>query len=396
MTSSFPAAVNLPAFDFDPRTRVVFGEGAVDQLGKLAAELGGTRVLLVTDKGLAAAGHETHGISSLKAAGLDVTVFDDVHPNPTTLDVARCLRVAQEARIDLIVGLGGGSSMDCAKGCNFLLTNGGKLEDYWGQDKAQLPMLPMIAVPTTAGTGSEAQSFAVIAQPDTHMKMACGDRKAACRIAILDPRLTLTMPAFVTAVTGIDAISHALETGVTRRRNAASHLFSRQAWRLLTENFPRVLTSPEDLQARGAMQLGAFWAGAAIENSMLGATHALVNPLSAHFDTTHGVAIGIMLPHVMRFNAPVVGALYAEFAADAHLCEPDDPAAPELLAGLVEDLVRQADMPTCLADCAVDEALIPAMAQEAAQQWTAQFNPRDIDALDMEKLYRCALHNDGC
>ena len=138
---------------------------------------------------------------------------------------------ARACQPDLLVGLGGGSSMDCAKGINFLYTNGGRMQDYWGVGKAQRPMLPMIAVPTTAGTGSETQSFALISDAVTKTKMACGDQKAACRVALLDPMLTLTQPARVTALTGIDAMAHALETYVTKRRNAASLVFSREAWR---------------------------------------------------------------------------------------------------------------------------------------------------------------------
>jgi alcohol dehydrogenase len=267
-----PASLSLgglPAFDFDPRTRVVFGSGTVNRLGELTAELG-SRVLLVTDKGLREAGHEDRAIQALRSAGLQVTVFDDVHPNPTTDDVERGLRLARDVQTDVIVGLGGGSSMDCAKGINFLLTNGGRMEDFWGVGKASKPMLPMIAVPTTAGTGSEAQSFALIANAQTHMKMACGDKKAACKVAILDPDLTMSMPAQVTAATGIDALSHALETYVTKPRNPVSQMFSRRAFRLLSFGFPRVLENPQDSLARSAMLLGAHLAGAAIENSMLG------------------------------------------------------------------------------------------------------------------------------
>ena len=157
-------------------------------------------------------------------------------------------------------------------------------------------MLPLICVPTTAGTGSEAQSFAVIADPQTHMKMACGDKKAAAKVAILDPELTVTMPASVTAATGIDALSHALESHVSTRRGPVSQLFSRQAWQLLSRAFPAVLADPGDLMARGAVRLGAHLAGG-IENAMLGATHAAVNPLTAHYGITHGMAIGVMLPH---------------------------------------------------------------------------------------------------
>src|SRR5919201_64522 len=173
-------------------------------------------------------------------------------------------------------------------------------------------MLPSIGIPTTAGTGSEAQSFALIADEQTHMKMACGDRKAAFHIAILDPEVTVSQPAKVTALTGIDAVSHALESYVTTKRNPVSQIFAREAWKLLEVNLEKVLTNPQDLEARGAMQMGAFLAGTAIENSMLGVCHACANPLTAHYGITHGLAIGIMLPHVIRFNARVVGELYAD------------------------------------------------------------------------------------
>jgi alcohol dehydrogenase len=381
----------LPAFDYHPRTRVVFGPGKIAELGKLAVESGARSVLLVTDHGLESAGHPQRGIAALESAGLAVSLFDDVHPNPTTDDVERGLAVARGAQIDLIVGLGGGSSMDCAKGINFLLTNGGRMEDYWGANKAARPMLPMFAVPTTSGTGSEAQSYALIANPQTHMKMACGDPKAACRLALLDPELTLSMPASVTAATGIDALSHAVESHVCARRNPVSQLFSRQAWQLLVQGFPAVIASADDLGARSKMLLGAHLAGAAIENSMLGATHALANPLSAHFDVTHGLAISVMLPHVVRFNAEWVGGLYGELAADARLCDHDDPQAGALLAAHLAALAARAGLPVRLADCGIERLAIPRMAAEAAQQWTGQFNPRPVDEQSLRQLYEGAM-----
>jgi alcohol dehydrogenase len=382
---------HLPAFDYQPRTRVVFGPGKISELGTLAAELGAQRVLLVTDHGLETAGHPQKGIAALESAGLAVSLFDDVHPNPTTDDVARGLAIAQAARIDLIVGLGGGSSMDCAKGINFLLTNGGRIEDYWGANKARLPMLPMIAVPTTSGTGSEAQSYALIAHPQSHMKMACGDPKAACRIAVLDPGLTVSMPASVTAATGIDALSHAVESYVSTRRNPVSQLFSRQAWQLLTRGFPRVVAKSDDLDARAQMLLGAHLAGAAIENSMLGAAHSLANPLSAHFDVIHGVAIAVMLPHVIRYNAESAAKLYGDLAVDAGLCDAGDPLASHLLATHLAALARNAGLPGRLTDCGVDGHVIAQMAAEAAQQWTGKFNPRAVDERSLRELYEGAM-----
>ena len=380
----------LEPFDYAPQTRVVFGEGTVQQLGTLAAELGGQRVLLVTDRGLRAAGHIDMALGILQAANLRVTVIDDVHNNPSTLDVERGLAVAKEAEINLLIGLGGGSSMDCAKGINFLLSNGGKMEDYWGTGKAKLPMFPMIAVPTTSGTGSEAQSYALIAQPDTHMKMACGDKKAACKIAILDPLLTLSMPPSVTAATGIDALSHAVESYVTKRRNPISLLFSRKAWGLLSRAFPIVSRDPGHTAARGAMLLGAHLAGAAIENSMLGATHACANPLSAHFDMIHGVAIGVMLPHVIRYNGEYVGDAYGKLAELVGLCKANNPHAAERLADFITELVDLSGQPTRLRDCDVNKELIPTMAVEASKQWTGTFNPRPVTVAEFEELYTCA------
>ncbi|MDB5391359.1 MAG: adhB [Planctomycetaceae bacterium] len=380
----------LEPFDYYPRTRVVFGPGTVHQLGELALEAGAKKVLLVTDRGLRAVGHIDLALKNLAAANLNVTVFDEVRNNPTTLDVERGLALASRNEIDLLIGLGGGSSMDCAKGINFLLTNGGKMEDYWGTGKAKLPMLPMIAVPTTSGTGSEAQSYALIAQSDTHMKMACGDKKAACKVAILDPLLTLSMPPAVTAATGIDALSHALESYVTTRRNPISLLFSHKAWGLLCRAFPIVSRDPRHAAARGAMLLGSHLAGAAIENSMLGATHACANPLSAHYDMIHGVAIGLMLPHVIRYNAPHVGHAYGKLAEVAGLCDAHDPSAAEKLAEYITELVELSGQPTRLRDCGVTAETIPQMAIEATKQWTGTFNPRPVSVAEFEELYTCA------
>ena len=201
---------------------MVSGEGSIDRLGELAKELGFSRTLLVADAGLVKAGHLEHARASLEAAAVDTIEFSDFGPNPDAdmLDAGR--RHAAGKRIDSIIGLGGGSSLDCAKGINFLLTQGGAIHDFQGYGKAMKPMLPMIGVPTTAGTGSEAQSYAIISDPRTHKKMACGDPKAAFRAVILDPRLTLTQPPSVTAAAGYDAIAHAVESFVCTKRTARS------------------------------------------------------------------------------------------------------------------------------------------------------------------------------
>jgi len=394
--SSVGKPTSVASFDFHQRTRVVCGCGTFGELGRLARELGGQRVLLVTDAGLRKSGYSARAETILRAEGLEVAVFDQVRENPTSEDVDRCVELARSKEIGLIVGLGGGSSIDCAKGANFVLTNGGRIHDYKGVGKAKLAMLPMIAVPTTSGTGSEAQSFAVIADAETHMKMACGDPKAACRIAILDPELTVTMPASVAAATGIDAMTHAIESYVTTKRNPISQMFARQAWELLSSAFPIILREPENLDARGRMQLGAFLAGAAIENSMLGAAHAAANPLTAQYGTTHGVAVGLMLPHVIRWNAYVSAELYVDLviAAKWDDAETSVENAPFQLADGFTEFLRLADLPVSVSqaiDAEEDDAVLETLAAEAALQWTGTFNPRPMDVASFIELYRNAL-----
>ena len=364
-----------------PGGKVIFGCGSVVEVGVEARALGGNRVIIVTDPGLAKTDAVARAVESIEAAGITVAVFAEVHENPTTHDVERCVTVAREADVDLIVGLGGGSSMDTAKGCNFILTNGGEMKDYWGVDKATKPMLPLIAIPTTSGTGSECQSFALIADADSHAKMACGDKKAAAAVAILDPELTVTMPTAVTAHTGIDVIAHALETAVCSKRTATSAKYSRAGWVLLDRGLARVLEDPNDLEARARMQLGSAFAGIAIENSMLGIAHSCANPLTAHYSVVHGQAVGTMLPHVINLNSrlPEVAAIYESLCKDG-----------SLEARIFEHL-RTCSMDKSLADLGVAEDSLRLLSEEAAKQWTAQFNPVPVGAGDLEGVYRSAF-----
>jgi alcohol dehydrogenase len=400
----------MQEFDYQLRPRILYGPGALDRLGSLALEFQGRRVLVVSDPGVVNAGIFEKGRSSLVRSGFEVLGFHDLQENPTTAHVEQGLRVAQSFHPNLIVGLGGGSSMDCAKGINFVYSCGGQMRDYWGVGKAPSAMLPMIAVPTTSGTGSETQSFALISDAETHVKMACGDPKAACRIAILDPALTVTQPSMVTALTGIDALTHALETYVCNRANPMSECFSREAWRLLSNAFPRVLENPEDLEARGEMQLGACFAGMAIEASMLGAAHALANPLTATFGLPHGQAVGLMMPHVVRFNSPQVDGRYAELlgllAPDqlASIQAQNEPSAGARIASLFQSWLSRAGLATSLGqlpqwpthlahDATALEATLVLLAASAQKQWTATFNPRVTSEKDMQRLYLAALEH---
>lgn len=361
--------------------RVHFGVGALDLLGSVARELGGRRVLVVTDPGVRDAGHAGQALAYLKREGLEAALFDAVEEDPTSLTVEAGRAFAAEYRPDLLVALGGGSAMDTAKGINFVHTGGGRMEDYRGVGKAARPMLPSIGVPTTAGTGSEAQSYALITHPETRQKMACGDRKARFRAVLLDPALAASAPRRAAAAAGIDAVSHAVESYVTTRSNPVSRMLAREAWRLLDGSLPAFLDSPGNPRAAGDALLGAHLAGAAIEASMLGAAHACANPLSARYGLAHGIAIGLMLPPVVRFNAKVAGGLYAEL--DRHLLK------------RIEELRTLSGLPSYLCDAGVEEDRLPELAEEADRQWTARFNPRPVNVADLLGIYRAAWQGGG-
>ncbi len=363
---------------------VRFGAGALETVAEAASELGARRPLIVTDPGVRAAGHVERARVELERAGLAPGVFDGAAENPEEEHVARGVAVARAHAADLLIGLGGGSAMDCAKGINFVLTNGGRMEDYWGYGKARLPMLPSIGIPSTAGTGSEAQSYAVISRPGDHHKMACGDPKARFRVVLLDPTLPPTAPRRVVAVTGIDAVAHAVESQTSRPASPLSRLWSQQAFHLLRGRYREVVAGGAPPAAWADMLLGAHLAGAAIEAAMLGAAHACANPLTARYGITHGEAVALMLPAVVRWNGAVAAAGYRELVGGA---ESD---AAERLAGEIESLRRSADLLERLRDAAVPGDDLPALAREASTQWTAGFNPRTASEAGLLSVYQSA------
>ena len=367
--------------------------GRLGELGAETARLTAGPVLLVSDPGVAAAGHTGRAADSLAAAGLEVVDFDGVCENPTTAQVEAGVETARRRRpVAAIVGLGGGSAMDCAKGINFLLSHGGRMEDYEGDGRADRPMLPSIGVPTTAGTGSEAQRFALISRESDHRKMACGDPGARFRTVILDPELPPSAPSRVAAAAAIDAVAHAVESFTATNANPASRLYARQASRLLFGAFEGWVADPAAGSGGGEMLLGAHWAGASIEHSMLGAAHACANPLTRAYGVTHGVAVGLMLPRVIRFNGGAAEGLYAGL-----LRTPATGTAPQAGAGAagvvaarVEGLLEAAGLPRRLRDLDVPREGLPALAAEAAEQKTARFNPRPVGPAECAELYRQA------
>ena len=307
------------AFASRPAPRLIFGPGKLRELPEAVRGLGGTAVFVVSDPGVARAGHLDAALRLLADAGLPAAAFAESRENPTESDTATCRDAAHAHRFDCIVAIGGGSSLDTAKACNFLLTNGGAMRDYHGYGKASRPLLPLIAIPTTAGTGSETQSYALISRDGSHEKMACGDPKALPAVAILDPDLTSTLPHGAALLSGVDALTHAIESAVCTKANPVSSGHAEEAFRHIAAAIDRVVDGRPTADDRAHMLLGAALAGSAIENSMLGAAHASANPLTARLGIVHGRAVATMLPHVMRFNATVPAAAAGYDRLDSRL-----------------------------------------------------------------------------
>jgi alcohol dehydrogenase len=369
-----------------------FGFGAMDRAGDWARKLQLRNILLVADPSLSEVGRTQRLLSNLHAAGCEVTVFSDVRENPTTDDIRRCVETAQNCNPDGIFALGGGSTIDTAKACNLILTQGGRIADYRGRGAVSTPMLTAVVIPTTSGTGSESQSAMLISDESTHEKLVCLDPQLTPAVAILDPELTRTVPSCVREATSLDTLVHAVEALVTRSRNEISHRYSSEALLLSLHCFERVLDDPADDEARAGMMLASAYAGLAIEHSMLGAAHSLANPLTQYHGLTHGYAVAVSLPLVLRFNLQddAVQSIYGAIGRQSGCCAPGA-ADPQAAGALVEVLERLVDRTSARkqlrARIGLQAPSFEVLAAAAEGQWTAQFNPIAVPSEQWNSWY---------
>ncbi|MFI9824080.1 iron-containing alcohol dehydrogenase [Streptomyces sp. NPDC052013] len=372
---------------------VVFGPGSLAELGHCALRLGGRRPFLVTDPGLMEAGWVDEAVAHLRRVGLRPVVWHDVTPNPKDHEVEAGFGRYVESGCDVIVGVGGGSVIDAAKGVAILASNGGQILGYEGVDRVVQPIPPTVMVPSTSGTGADVSQFAVITDTTKHIKITIVSRTLVPEISVIDPRLLTTMPDWLNAATGLDALTHAIEAFVSRAHNPLTDIHALHAVELITRNLVRTQVRPEDFGARLAMAQAALEAGMAFTNAILGATHAMSHQVGGLLDAPHGVVNGVLLPHVIRFNAQAWPERFVALGAAAGI--PTEGVPPYEVAVRLAELVRAlADdlgVPKGLASLGVAESDVSVLARTTLKDACMATNPRDIDRHAAEALFREAL-----
>ena len=384
----------MNSFQFNTAASLLCECGAAARLGEICLARNIHQPLLVTDAGVVSAGLLQQALEPLQAAGLAVTIFDGVVADPPEQVVLEAIAMARAAQVDGVIGLGGGSSMDCAKLVALLTHSDQQLVQIYGVNQASGQRLPLIQVPTTAGTGSEVTAVAIVTTGE-HTKAGAVAPQLLPDLAVLDAQLTVGLPAAITAATGIDAMVHAIEayTGALGK-NPYSDMLAMQALRLLGSNIRTAVADGGDLEARQAMLLGACMAGQAFANSPVAAVHALAYPLGGHFHIPHGLSNALVLPAVMRFNSSAVADHYAALATAAvpGFTGGDTAAASaELFICALEQLMRDLKMPMRLREMNINEGDLPVLAKDALlQQRLLVNNPRAVSYEDALAIYRAA------
>lgn len=385
----------MQPFQFNTTPQVVFRPGAAADFASVVAGRCGMRTLVVTDPGLRRLGLCDPALGSLEQAGLVVTVFDGVEADPSLATVMAAVEAGRAAGVTGVIGFGGGSSLDVAKVVALLLGSGEPIDSAWGVGNAKGPRLPLVLVPTTAGTGSEVTPVSIITVGGEE-KRGVSSPILLPDLALLDPDLTLGLPAPITAATGVDAMVHAIEAYASKNanNNLLSKMLARQALQLLGANIETAVFDGSNRQARGAMLLGSMLAGQAFANSPVAAVHALAYPIGGIFHVPHGLSNALVLPHVLRFNAPDAAALYAEIAVDVFPDLVAEEGTQGRCAAFIErlsDLSRRLGLQTRLRDVGIGEADLPRMAKDAMKQTRLLVNnPRDLAEADALAIYRAA------
>lgn len=379
-------------FMFGIPSFVQFGCGVAKQAGEVAKQLGAKKVFFVYDKGVKAAGLTDVVLGSLKDAGLEVLEYDGVLPNPPDTIVEEAAQKAKAFQADVTMALGGGSSIDCAKAINILQTNPSPINQYDGVNLVKNPTKPLIAIPTTSGTASEVTAFSIVTDTTRLKKMVIGGQFVGATLALADPEMTVGMPPAITASTGMDALTHAIEAYVSKGAMVPTDLCALKSIELIYNNLEKATKNGQDLEARENMLLGSMLAGYAFSSAVLGLVHSIAHPLSVHCGLPHGVANAVGLPYVMEFNSVAVPEKTKNIglAMGLDVADKTDEEAAAITVEAVKELSKKLKIPK-LSDLDVPKDLFDRLAEDALNEISTLFNPRDVTKEDvlqiLEKAY---------
>ncbi|WP_053147345.1 L-threonine dehydrogenase [Pseudomonas sp. P97.38] len=371
----------------------IMGLGCLDEAMTAIRNYGFRKALIVTDAGLAKAGVAGKVAELLAVQDVDAVIFDGAKPNPSIANVELGLGLLKESGCDFVVSLGGGSPHDCAKGIALCATNGGQIRDYEGVDRSSKPQLPLIAINTTAGTASEMTRFCIITDETRHVKMAIVDRNVTPLMSVNDPALMVAMPKGLTAATGMDALTHAVEAYVSTAATPITDACALKAVTLISNNLRLAVRDGSDLAARENMAYAQFLAGMAFNNASLGFVHAMAHQLGGFYDLPHGVCNAVLLPHVQSFNATVCAARLADvgraMGVDAPGATPEEGAQAAIAA--IRSLAQDVDIPAGLRELGVRLNDVPVLASNALKDACGLTNPRAADQRQIEEIFRSAF-----
>ncbi|HEU4327825.1 MAG TPA: iron-containing alcohol dehydrogenase [Roseiflexaceae bacterium] len=378
-------------FEFQLRPRVLYKAGLVREMENEVGRLGAARALIVADAGVERSGlldAVKGGLGGVEVAG----IYSDVPANSSVRAVERGAAYAREVGADLIIAVGGGSPIDTAKCMRILISEGGSLLDYQGYNLLERPLIPMVAIPTTSGTGSEVTPFAVILDEDAHVKMTYASPFLAPDLAVLDPEMTRTLPPRLTAATGMDALTHAVETFVSSEANPLSDALALQAIDMISNHLRAATHTGEDMEARGQMLVASCIAGMAFASGFLGIVHAMAHSIGGAFEVHHGTANAILLPHGMRFNSTVVPNRYARIARALGVNAGGRPEDDVIADGIEAVIALSSDcgLPLRLRDVGVTEEALPAIAEIATTDAAIYTNPRHATDAEVLEILRAA------